>query len=88
MRKTSGITRLAAAVVGISALVMHLVYSLGSGGAAVPNFFSYFTMQSAIAAVILWLIGGVFAFRFASDPRWLVEGRLLATTYQLVSGAV
>lgn len=88
MRKASGVGRLVAAASGILALVLHLVYSLGSGGAAVPNFFSYFTMQSAMAAVIIWTVGGVLALASPVDPRWLVSARLLATTYQLVSGSV
>lgn len=88
MRLTFGISRLLAAVVGILALVAHLQYSLGSGGSALANFFSYFTMQSAIAAVVLWSIGGAVALRAPVDPRWLVTGRLLVTTYQIVSGVV
>ncbi len=88
MRVASGVGRLVAAVVGICALAAHLVYSLGSGGSALPNFFSYFTMQSAILAVLLWAIGGVLALRRATDPEWLASCRLLVTTYQVVSGIV
>lgn len=88
MRVASGVARLIAAVVGVSALTAHLLYSLGSGGAALSNFFSYFTMQSAILAVILWGIGGVLALRSADDPAWLVSARMIVTTYQVVSGIV
>lgn len=88
MRRISGSTRLAAGVVGVAALAGHLVYSLGSGPTALPNFFSYFTMHSAIAATVLWFVGGVIALRSVEDPRWLVTLRLLVTTNQLVSGVV
>ena len=88
MRKACGIARLAAGVLGILVLALHLDYSLGSGAWALPNFFSYFTMQSAIGAVILWMMGGVIAVRRSADPRWLLTARVLMTTYQVVSGVV
>ena len=88
MRRTFAVARFSAAAVGVAALVAHLDYSLGSGASALPNFFSYFTMQSAIAAVILWPIGGIVALRRAIDPPALVTARALITTYQIVSGVV
>lgn len=88
MRRAFAIARLIAAGVGVAALISHLIYSLGSGASALPNFFSYFTMQSAIAAVLLWPIGGLVALRRATDPGWLSGARDLVTTYQVVSGVV
>lgn len=88
MRRISGFIRVAAGAVGVAALAAHLVYSLGSGPTALPNFFSYFTMQSAIAATILWLTGGAIALSRPVDPAWLVTLRLLVTTNQIVSGVV
>ena len=88
MRRGFGVARILAGVLGILVLAEHLRYSLGSGGAALPNFFSYFTMQSAIAAVVLWIVGGVISLRRSADPRWLLTARLLVTTYQIVSGVV
>ena len=88
MRKAFGVTRLVAGALGILVLALHLDDSLGSGASALPNFFSYFSMQSAIAGVILWLIGGVIALRGSADPRWLLTARMLVTTYLLVSGVV
>jgi hypothetical protein len=54
----------------------------------VANFFSYFTMQSAIAATVLWTIGGITALRRSIDPDWLTSARVVVTTYQIVSGIV
>jgi len=88
MRKAFGVARLVAGALGILVLALHLDYSLGSGAWALPNFFSYFTMQSAIGAVMLWMIGGVIALRRSADPRWLLTARMLMTTYQVVSGIV
>jgi len=88
MRRIAAVVRLAAGVVGLAALALHLDYSLGSGASALPNFFSYFTMQSAMAAVLLWFVSGVRALRRPTDPAWLVTARLLVTGYQIVSGAV
>lgn len=88
MRKAFAVVRLVAGALGVLVLALHLDYSLGSGAAALPNFFSYFTMQSAIGAVILWMLGGVIALRRSADPRWLLSARMLMTTYQVVSGVV
>ena len=88
MRTAAGLARLVAGIVGVVALAGHLIYSLGSGISALPNFFSYFTMQSAIAATILWFIGGAYALRRPVDPHWIVTARLLITTYQIVSGII
>ena len=88
MRRAFGVARILAGLLGIVVLFAHLQYSLGSGGAALPNFFSYFTMQSAIAAVALWIVGGVISVRQSADPRWLLTARMLVTTYQIVSGVV
>ncbi|MFP7760246.1 Pr6Pr family membrane protein [Marisediminicola sp. LYQ134] len=87
-RRAAAVARLCAAVAGVLALVLHLDYSLGSGGSAFANFFSYFTMQSAFIGVFVWTAGGVISLRRPTDPRWLVAWRLLATTYQVVSGIV
>lgn len=88
MRRASGFARIAAGVLGIGVLYAHLIYSLGAGGSALPNFFSYFTMHSAMAAVLLWIVGGVLTIRRPLDPRWIVTVRMLVTCYQLVSGVV
>ena len=88
MRRGFGVARLVSGALGVLVLALHLDYSLGSGASALPNFFSYFTMQSAIAAVFVWMIGGVIALRRSVDPRWLLTARILMTTYQIVSGVV
>ena len=88
MRRASGFARIAAGIFGIGVLYAHLIYSLGAGGSALPNFFSYFTMHSAMAAVLLWIVGGVLTIRRPLDPQWIVTVRMLVTCYQLVSGVV
>ena len=88
MRRASGFARIAAGIFGIGVLYAHLIYSLGAGGSALPNFFSYFTMHSAMAAVLLWIVGGVLTIRRPLDPQWIVTVRMLLTCYQLVSGVV
>jgi hypothetical protein len=88
VRRVSAVARLTAAVVCVAALVARLVWSLGVSGPIVANFFSYFTMQSAIAAAVLWTIGGVVALRHPVDPPWLVAARAVVTSYQIVAGIV
>lgn len=88
MRKAFGIARFAAAAFGVVSLISLLIYNLGFSGPVVSNFLSYFTMESAIAAVVIWVIGGVIALRHPSDPQWLVTARMIVTCYQIVSGIV
>ncbi|MCU1407855.1 MAG: hypothetical protein JWQ43_4158, partial [Glaciihabitans sp.] len=88
MRKAFGVLRLTVAVVCIVALVARLVWSLGISGPIVANFFSYFTMESAIAATVLWIYGGITALRRRNDPDWLTDARAIVLAYQVVSGIV
>lgn len=88
MRSAFGITRLVAAAFGIIALIALLIYNLGFSGPVIANFLSYFTMQSAIWAVVLWIVGGIIALRSSADPPWLVTARMIVTGYQVVSGIV
>ena len=52
------------------------------------NFFSYFTIESNIIAVITLVIGVVLAFRTATDPQWFAVLRLSAFAYMTVTGIV
>ena len=88
MRKAFGVARLIVAALCVVSLVSRLVWSLGVSGPIVANFFSYFTMESAIAATILWVIGGVLALRTSVDPLWLTSAKAIVLTYQIVSGIV
>lgn len=80
--------RILVASTGIAALAGDFNYSFGSNPLTIANFFSYFTTQSAIIAVVVFVIGAVYAVRDRLDPLWLDMVRVLATTWVVVSGIV
>ncbi len=88
MRIAAGVARLILAGVEISALISNFSYVLGFPTFAINNFFSYFTIQSAMAAVLMLVVAGVVAFRRPDDPPWLDLIRAIVTTYVIVSGIV
>jgi hypothetical protein len=88
VRRTFGVARILVAGVGVAALVGDFNYSLGSNPLAIGNFFSYFTVQSALIAVVVFVIGAVYGVRDHPDPLWLDMVRVLATVWVIVSGIV
>lgn len=87
-RRALGIFRLLIAVLEIVALVGNFQYVLGFRLFATANFFSYFTVQSAFAAVVTLAIAASFALFTPRDPAWLGVLRTMVTVYVLVSGIV
>lgn len=87
-RKWFGITRIVAAITGVVALVGDINFTIGAGPFAIANFFSYFTVQSMILAVVVFGVGAVNAIKDERDPVWLDQARALSTTYVTVSGIV
>ncbi|MBB5639826.1 Pr6Pr family membrane protein [Cryobacterium roopkundense] len=88
MRRRFGTARLLLATLGIVSLTGYFSYSLGVATFAIANFFTYFTVLSAIAAVLVLLAAGVTALRRPQDPAWLDMARAMMTTYIMVSGVV
>ncbi|GAA1767561.1 Pr6Pr family membrane protein [Agromyces humatus] len=87
-RRVLGVFRLLVAVLEVVALVGNFQYVLGFRFFATVNFFSYFTVQSAFAAVITLIVAGVYALAAPRDPPWLGIVRTMVTVYVLVSGIV
>ncbi len=88
VRRSLGVFRLLVAVLEIVALVGNYQYVLGFRFFATANFFSYFTIQSAMMAVVVLLVAGAFALLTPRDPAWLGIVRTIVTVYVLVSGIV
>lgn len=88
VRQSYGIGRLVLAVAGVVGLIGNYEYVLLFPTFAAYNVFTYFTVQSAIAAVVAFVLGAIVAFRRERDPQWLDVFRALVTTYILVSGIV
>ncbi|WP_438854651.1 Pr6Pr family membrane protein [Agromyces sp. M3QZ16-3] len=87
-RRALGAFRLAIAVVEIVALIGNYQYVLEFPLFASVNFFSYFTIQSAMLAVVVLLVAAVFALTQHRDPPMLAAFRTVVTVYLLVSGIV
>ena len=90
------VLRLAGAVAGIAAIVGQLVTSLGYwAGAGVTDvtvplvsFFSFFTIESNVGAVAVFLIGAVVLLLRRDDPAWFSILRGCVTSYMAVTGIV
>jgi hypothetical protein len=88
--------RVAAAIAGIAAMVGQLITtynfwtSLGieNRSTAFVNFFSFFTIDSNVGAVVVFAIGAVLLIRRLDDPRWFALLRASVTTYMVVTFVV
>ena len=87
-RRWLGVFRLLIAALEVVALIGNFQYVLGFRFFATANFFSYFTVQSAFAAVVTLGIAAAFALLTPRDPVWLGILRTMVTVYVLVSGIV
>ncbi|MFM9877734.1 MAG: Pr6Pr family membrane protein [Rhodoglobus sp.] len=56
---------------------------------SVTNFFSFFTIQSNVAAVVVFLVGAaILVTRTGEDPAWFTALRTCVVTYMVVTGIV
>lgn len=88
LRRGLGVYRLGVAALELIALYGNFNYVLGFSSFATVNFFSYFTIQSAILAVVMLTVAGVTALTRPRDPQWLGIVRTVVMCYLLVSGIV
>ncbi|AMB59630.1 Pr6Pr family membrane protein [Microterricola viridarii] len=88
LRIALGGYRLALAGLELLALFGNFNYVLGFSSFATNNFFSYFTIQSAMIAVVVLITGGITALLRPRDPHWLSIMRTVTMCYLLVSGIV
>jgi len=87
------VVRIAAAAVGIAAIVGQLITTynfwtalgIQNRGALFVNFFSFFTIDSNVAAVAVFAVGAVLLIRNQGDPRWYALLRASAVTYMTVT---
>jgi len=87
-RRGLGVFRVLIAVTEIVAIMGNYEYVLGFRFFATANFFSYFTIQSAMLAVATLGIAAAYALFAPNDPPWLGVWRTMVTAYLLVSGIV
>jgi hypothetical protein len=94
-RYTIAVVRILFAVLGIAAIVAQLDRSIenwhktGLGIAfGVTNFFSFFTIDSNVATIVVLLIGAALVFVKKDDPHWFTVFRAIVVTYMAVTGVV
>ena len=98
MRVAFAVLRLAVAAAVVAAVVAPLITSLrywrDVAGIEDPtvqivHFFSFFTIESNLIAVVTLVIGAALLLRRdGEDPRWYAVLRLSATTYMVTTGIV
>lgn len=94
-RYAVAIVRVLIAALIIAAIVAQLTHSLAIWtaqgkdiGFQLVNFFSFFTIDSNVASVVVLLIGAIFAFAKVRDPHWYTVFRVIVVTYMAVTGIV
>jgi len=97
MRAVFAVLRLLGAAAIVAAVVAQLLRSLevwgqdpsADVGFLLVGFFSFFTIDSNIAAAVVLLLGaGILLLRRGDDPRWFAVLRLCVVTYMVVTGIV
>ncbi|GGD68383.1 Pr6Pr family membrane protein [Microbacterium murale] len=103
MNKWWPYARLAAAVLGLAAIIRQFSLAVGNAIAAdtpwashvptvVANFFSYFTILSNLIAAVVLIVSAIWMLRTRHDatpePAWLATLLLCASTYMIVTGIV
>ena len=93
MRALFIVIRIAGVIAGVAAMVGQLITtynnwtSLGieNRSTAFVNFFSFFTIDSNVGAVVVFAIGAVLLIRKIDDPRWFAILRASITSYMVVT---
>jgi hypothetical protein len=97
MRIAFAIIRVAVAAAVVAAIVAQLAKSVENWTAAgvtsiwinFVNFFSFFTIESNVASVVVLLIGAaLLVTRKGGDPQWFTILRATIVTYMVVTGIV
>jgi hypothetical protein len=98
MRILFAVVRVAVAVAVVAAIVAQLNQSVSNwtaGGVtnlaiSFTNFFSFFTIESNVATVVVCLVGAFFLLtrKGAADPKWFNCFRAAVATYMIVTGIV
>ncbi|KQO06369.1 hypothetical protein ASF06_14925 [Agreia sp. Leaf244] len=97
MRILFAALRAAVAIAIVAAIVGQLITSLGfwssrgvtNVGSNIVNFFSFFTIESNIAAIVVLAIGAyLLVSRRGPDPEWFQVTRAAVVTYMVVTGIV
>ena len=83
-----GVVRILAALGGTVAVIGDFNYALGGNPLAIANFFSYFTVQSAIIGIIVLTVSGVRQLRGRPPTPRFDMLRVISVCWMVVSGVV
>lgn len=83
-----GWLRIALIAAEVIALIGNFQYILGFSSFGVGNFFGYFTIQSAILVIPVYLVGGIVLLSGREEPDWLPTVRTIVLVYVVLSGIV
>lgn len=89
--RLAGAALITAAIVGqyIHSLNFRAAHGIDENGVPAVNFFSFFTVESNILTVAVFLIGAVLLIRSADpDPLWFGVGRAAVTAFMATTGIV
>lgn len=96
MRALFIVVRIAGVVLGVAAMVAQLIRTyenwtdlgIQNRSTVFINFFSFFTIDSNVGAVVVFAIGAFCLIRNEGDPRWFALLRASITTYMAVTFVV
>lgn len=89
--RVAGAAAIAAAIIGqyIHSLNFRAAEGIEENGVPAVNFFSFFTVDSNILTVVVFLIGAVLLVRSREDdPLWFAVSRASVTAYMATTGIV
>jgi len=89
--RVAGAAAITAAIVGqyLHSLNFRALKGIEENGVPAVNFFSFFTIDSNILTVVVFLLGAVLLLRSRrEDPRWFGIGRAAVTAYMATTGIV
>ena len=87
-RRVVGIVRLTAGVLLAIALSFQIVEKTVNNDMVPAEYFSYFTIQSSMLAMIVLVVGGIVAVRGPWDPLPYTVARMSIVTYAVVTAIV
>ena len=87
-RRAVGILRLAAGLTLVVALTFQIIEKVVNNDMVAGEYFSYFTIESSMIAVVALIAGGVIALRLPVDTVMYTTVRMSALSYSVVTAVV
>ena len=87
-RRAVGILRLAAGLTLVVALTFQIIEKVVNNDMVPGEYFSYFTIESSMIAVVVLIAGGVLALRLPVDTVMYTTVRMSAFAYSVVTAVV